>query len=53
MAPDPDSPRAADKGKGKAVEKPEDAKTDKDGKPLLNGKEDEKIIDCSCVPATP
>ncbi|KAL8382763.1 hypothetical protein RB595_006513 [Gaeumannomyces hyphopodioides] len=46
MAPDPDSPRAADKGKGKAVEKPEDAKTDKDGKPLLNGKkEDEKIVD--------
>lgn len=41
MAGDNETPKAADKGKGKAVEDP------KKEKPLLNGKkEDDKIIDC-------
>ncbi|EEY22185.1 26S proteasome regulatory subunit rpn-1 [Verticillium alfalfae VaMs.102] len=40
MAPDPEKPTAADKGKGKAVEEP------KSDKPVANGKkEDGKIID--------
>lgn len=41
MAPDPEKPTAADKGKGKAVDEP------KSDKPAANGKkEDGKIIDC-------
>lgn len=35
MAPDSDVPKAADKGKGKAVDEPND------DKPVLNGKKDE------------
>ncbi|KAH8880666.1 26S proteasome regulatory subunit rpn-1 [Thozetella sp. PMI_491] len=46
MAQDSDLSKAADKGKGKAVEgaqKPEEVQKDKDGKPIVNGKkEDEK-----------
>lgn len=48
MAGDSDlSKGAADKGKGKAVDdkKPEEVKKDKDGKPIVNGKKDDKIID--------
>jgi hypothetical protein len=48
MAQDGEPPKSVDKGKGKAVDgeasKAEEVKKDKDGKPLVNGKqEDEKI----------
>lgn len=44
MAGDSDVSKAADKGKGKAVDekKPEEIKKDKDGKPIANGKKDDK-----------
>lgn len=48
MAQDSETPKAVDKGKGKAVDseatKAKDVKKDKDGKPLVNGKEDEPVI---------
>jgi 26S proteasome regulatory subunit N1 len=46
MAQDSDVPKAADKGKGKAVEseKVDDAKKGKDGQPA-GKKDDDKIID--------
>ena len=44
MAQDGEQPKPVDKGKGKAVDgepsKAEEVKKDKDGKPLVNGKED-------------
>lgn len=47
MAKDGEQPKSLDKGKGKAIDgeptkpiKPEEVKKDKDGKPLVNGKED-------------
>ncbi|EON98913.1 putative 26s proteasome regulatory subunit rpn-1 protein [Phaeoacremonium minimum UCRPA7] len=40
MAQDSETPTAADKGKGKAVEKAEDAKKDKE--PVVNGKKDDE-----------
>lgn len=43
MAPDAESSKAADSGKGKAVGKPDDVKKDKDGKPLANGKDQDKV----------
>lgn len=46
MAGDSDSSKAADKGKGKAVDgqKPEESKKGKDENPAVNGKkEDEKL----------
>ena len=45
MAQDSETPTAADKGKGKAVEKPEDAKKDKE--PVINGKKDDDKDECS------
>lgn len=49
MAQDAEATKSSDKGKGKAVDgengKPQEAKKDKDGKPLLNGKkEDEPVV---------
>ncbi|KAI6293784.1 proteasome regulatory particle base subunit [Pyricularia oryzae] len=41
MAPDADSSKAADKGK--AIETPDDVKKDKDGKTVVNGKDEDKI----------
>jgi 26S proteasome regulatory subunit N1 len=45
MAQDSETPKSVDKGKGKAVDgeaaKSKEVKKDKDGKPLVNGKEDE------------
>lgn len=47
MAQD-EQPKSVDKGKGKAVDgepsKAEEVKKDKDGKPLVNGKQEEGII---------
>ena len=44
MAQDGEQPKPVDKGKGKAADgessKVEEVKKDKDGKPLVNGKED-------------
>jgi hypothetical protein len=54
MAGDSDLSKAADKGKGKAVDdkKPEEVKKDKDGKPIPNGKKDDDKTDglfsCPC-----
>lgn len=54
MAGDSDLSKAADKGKGKAVDdkKPEEVKKDKDGKPITNGKKDDDKTDglffCPC-----
>lgn len=43
MAQENEAPKAADKGKGKAVDaKNQDAPKDTDGKPVANGKKDEK-----------
>jgi 26S proteasome regulatory subunit N1 len=48
MAQEGEPPKPVDKGKGKAVDgeasKPDEVKKDKDGKPLVNGKQDEGII---------
>lgn len=48
MAKDTEAPKPLDKGKGKAVDgdtsKLKEAKKDKDGKPLVNGKDDEPVI---------
>jgi len=48
MAQEGEPPKSVDKGKGKAVDgeasKPDEVKKDKDGKPLVNGKQDEGII---------
>ena len=49
MAGDSDVPKAADKGKGKAVDdvkKPEEVKKDKDGKIIPNGKKEDDKDDC-------
>jgi len=49
MAGDSDSPKSADKGKGKAVDavkKPEEVKKDKDGKPIANAKKDDDNTEC-------
>jgi 26S proteasome regulatory subunit N1 len=50
MAGDSDVPKAADKGKGKAVDpvkKPEEVvKKDKDGKPVPNGQKDDDNTEC-------
>ena len=47
---DEDTGRSKAKGKGKAVDtKPEDAKKDKDGKPILNGKKEDGKDDCRCT----
>ncbi|CAK7241013.1 MAG: proteasome regulatory particle base subunit [Sporothrix thermara] len=46
MAQEHEEPKAADKGKGKAVDaKSQDAPKDKDGKAVANGKKDEKQPD--------
>lgn len=50
MAQDDKKPSAADKGKGKAEDTPmangeDKLKTDKDGKPLTNGKTDEPAVE--------
>jgi 26S proteasome regulatory subunit N1 len=46
MAQDGEPPKSVDKGKGKAIDgepsKAEDIKKDKDGKPLVNGKSEDK-----------
>lgn len=47
MAPDADSSKAADKGK--AIETPDDVKKDKDGKTVVNGKDEDKI-NCAFAP---
>jgi 26S proteasome regulatory subunit N1 len=48
MAQDGEPPKSVDKGKGKAVDgepsKTEEVKKDKDGKLLLNGKQEDGII---------
>lgn len=48
MAQDSETPKSIDKGKGKAVDgevvKGKEVKKDKDGKPLVNGKEDEPAV---------
>jgi hypothetical protein len=48
MAQDGEPPKSVDKGKGKAVDgepsKAEEVKKDKDGKPLVNGKQEDGII---------
>lgn len=48
MAQDGERPKSVDKGKGKAVDgetgKPEEVKKDKDGKPLVNGKQEDGVI---------
>ena len=48
MAQDGEPPKSVDKGKGKAVDgepsKTEEVKKDKDGKPLVNGKQEEPKI---------
>jgi len=48
MAQDSETPKSVDKGKGKAVDseagKGKEVKKDKDGKPLVNGKEDEPVV---------
>jgi 26S proteasome regulatory subunit N1 len=48
MAQDGEPPKSVDKGKGKAVDgepsKAEEVKKDKDGKPLVNGKQEEPKI---------
>ena len=48
MAQEGEPPKSVDKGKGKAVDgeasKSDEVKRDKDGKPLVNGKQDEGII---------
>ncbi|KAH8602015.1 armadillo-type protein [Bisporella sp. PMI_857] len=48
MAQDAEPPKAADKGKGKAVDrdakKVDETKKDKDGKPLVNGKKEEPVV---------
>lgn len=48
MAKDTEAPTSADKGKGKAVDgdilKGKEVKKDKDGKPLINGKEEEAVV---------
>lgn len=46
MAKDNEASKAADKGKAKAVDaKSQDAPKDKDGKPAVNGKKDDKKDD--------
>jgi 26S proteasome regulatory subunit N1 len=43
MAKDNEASKAADKGKAKAADaKAQDASKDKDGKPVANGKKDDK-----------
>ena len=48
MAQDGEPPKSVDKGKGKAIDgepsKAEDVKKDKDGKPLVNGKQEDGVI---------
>lgn len=48
MAQDGEPPKSVDKGKGKAIDgesnKAEEVKKDKDGKPLVNGKKEDKSI---------
>jgi len=48
MAQDGEQPKPVDKGKGKAVDgepsKAEEVKKDKDGKPLVNGKQEDGVI---------
>lgn len=48
MAQDGEPPKSVDKGKGKAVDgeanKPDEVKKDKDGKPLVNGKQEDVKI---------
>lgn len=51
MAQDSETPTAADKGKGKAVEKAEDAKKDKE--PVVNGKKDDEKDECWSHPCAP
>jgi hypothetical protein len=47
MAQDGEPPKSVDKGKGKAIDgepsKAEEVKKDKDGKPLVNGKQEDGI----------
>jgi 26S proteasome regulatory subunit N1 len=58
MAQDGEQPKSVDKGKGKAVDgelnKAEGVKKDKDGKPVVNGKQEEGVVggmicDCNVV----
>jgi hypothetical protein len=48
MAQDGEPPKSVDKGKGKAVDgepsKAEEVKKDKDGKPFVNGKQEDGIV---------
>ncbi len=48
MAKESEAAKPVDKGKGKAVDtevnKHKEVKKDKDGKPLVNGKEEEPVI---------
>ena len=48
MAQDGEPSKSVDKGKGKAVDgepsKAEEVKKDKDGKPLMNGKQEDGVI---------
>ena len=48
MAQDGEPPKPVDKGKGKAIDgepsKAEEAKKDKNGKPLVNGKKEDDVI---------
>ena len=48
MAQDSEPPKSVDKGKGKAVDGPAgkggEAKKDKDGKPIVNGKKEEEVV---------
>ncbi len=54
MAQDSEPPKAADKGKAKAVDgKPEDTPKDKDGKPIVNGKKKDEKPECSSAPVDP
>jgi 26S proteasome regulatory subunit N1 len=56
MAQDGEPPKSVDKGKGKAVDgdssKAEEVKKDKDGKPLMNGKQEDGIIGGSVIAST-
>ncbi len=48
MAQEGEPPNSVDKGKGKAVDgeasKPGEVKKDKDGKPVVNGKQEDGLI---------
>ena len=53
MANESDLSKAADKGKGKAVDaerKGDEAQKDKDGKPIVNGKKEDDKDDCRFPP---